>query len=96
MKLDRGKEGMYLFGKRVGCASVKTLVQCIVLVAKIDENGVRSSPGTIPGYPLHPWTLLVIMSAAFGHEGVTFWEASGVSLLSLFGVFVRLVFFLLS
>ena len=60
------------------------------LVAKIDENGVRSSPGTIPGYPLHPWTLLVTT------KGVTFWEASGVSLLSLFGVFVRLVFFLLS
>ena len=65
------------------------LCQCIVLVAKIDENGVRSSPGTIPGYPLHP-------SAGFGHEALTFWEASGVSLLSLFGVFVLLVFFLLS
>ena len=59
---------MYLFGKRVGCASVKTLVQCIVLVAKIDENGVRSSPGTILGYPLHPRTLLVTTSAGFLHE----------------------------
>ena len=38
------------------------------MVAKIDENGVRSSPGTIPGYPLHPWTLLVVTSAGFLHE----------------------------
>ena len=96
MKLDRGKEGMYLFGKRVGCASVKTLVQCIVLVAKIDENGVRRTPGTILGHPLHPRTLLVVQSARFPHESVTLWEASGVSLLSLFGVFVLLVFLLLS
>ena len=66
------------------------------LVAKIDENGVRSSPGTIPGYPLHPWTLLVVTCADSRVEGVTFWEASGVSLFSLFGVFVLLVFFLLS
>ena len=63
------------------------------LVAKIDENGVRSSPGTIPGYPLHPWTLLVATCADSRVEGVTFWEASGVSLFSLFGVFVLLVFF---
>ena len=66
------------------------------LVAKIDENGVRSSPGTIPGYPLHLWTLLVVISARFPHESLTLWEASGLSLLSLFGVFVLLVFVLLS
>ena len=33
-------------------------MQCIVLVAKIDENGVRRSPGTILGYPVHPSTFL--------------------------------------
>ena len=47
-------------------------VQCIVLVAKIDENGIRSSPGTIPGYPLHPWTLLVVTSAGCAAADV-FW-----------------------
>ena len=62
----------------------------------IDENGVRSSPGTILGYPLHPRTLLIVQSARFPHESVTLWEASGVSLLSLFGVFGPLVFFWLS
>ena len=92
LKFDRGKEGMYVFGKHVGRASVKTFVQCIVLVSKIDENGVRRSPGTILGYPVHPSTFLDTPSARFPHESVTLWGASGVSLLSLFGVFVLLVF----
>ena len=41
---------------------------------------------------MYPRTLLVVLSAGFPHESLTLWEASGVSLLSLFGLFSRFVF----
>ena len=62
------------------------------LVAKIDENGVRSSSGTTLGYPLHPWMVLVTTSAGSAHEKVTFWEAFWGRILTLFGIIFLLFF----
>ena len=54
--------------------------------AKIDENGVRSSSGTTLGYPLHPWTLLVVSEVwpRKSHSLGGFWGLTCDTFLSFF------------
>ena len=71
--------------------NVQSLVS--VWVAQIDENVVRNSSGTTLGYPLHQLTLPVVTCADPRVEGINFWEAFGVTLLTYWSRVFLLVFF---